>query len=93
MSKAKVKNRISCSNHRRRNSQFSRKANELNDDQLVELLAVYQKMGDLLEKLVGRERLYHPQFIVGLDNALKDVALGRTKEVKNFEDFYRLHID
>jgi len=82
MSKAKVKNRVSSSNHRRRNSQFSRKAKGLNDDQLVELLATYQKMGSLLEKLVGRECLYRPQFIAGLDNALKDVALGRTKELR-----------
>jgi|GEM_PF-2288264 len=87
MSTIKVKNSISSSKQRRRNSQLSRKAKELNDDQLVELLAAYRKMGDMLEKLVARERLYRPHFIAGLDNALKDVALGRTKEVKILKTF------
>ncbi len=59
----------------------------LNDTQLIALLEAYQTMGKILEILVGRERLYRPQFLKGLENALQDVARGRTQEVKTFEDF------
>ncbi len=59
----------------------------LSDTQLIALLEAYQTMGKMLETLVGRERLYRPQFLKGLENALQDVAMGRTQEVKTFEDF------
>jgi hypothetical protein len=59
----------------------------LSDTQLARLLDAYQTMGKMLETLVGRERLYRPRFLKGLENALQDVARGRTQEVKTFEDF------
>ncbi|MGH7595286.1 MAG: hypothetical protein ACREOI_02995 [bacterium] len=59
----------------------------LSDAQLVTLLDAYQTMGKMLETLIGRERLYRPQFRKGLESALRDVATGRTQEVKSFEDF------
>lgn len=52
----------------------------LSDAQLIALLEAYQTMGKMLEALVGRERLYRPKFLKGLENALQDVVLGRTKE-------------
>lgn len=87
MSVAKIKNRVSSSTPRRNFSKLKNTAEGLNDEQIVELLAAYQTMGKMLEKLIGRERLYRPQFLAGLKNALQDVATGRTKEVKSFEDF------
>jgi hypothetical protein len=44
-------------------------------------------MGEILETLVGRERLYRPKFLKGLNNALQEVVARRTKGVKTFEDF------
>jgi len=82
----KVKNRFPPVS-RRGLSKFTLGVNGLNDEQIVELLDAYQTMGKLIERLVGRERLYHPQFLAGLESALKEVAAGRTREVKNFEDF------
>lgn len=84
---AKVKNYVSSPKSRPNGSKFTLKAGDFNEDQLTELLTAYQTLGKLLEKLVGRERIYRPQFLTGLESALKDVASGRTKEVKSFEDF------
>jgi len=41
----------------------------------------------MLEKLIGRDRLYRPQFLAGLESARQEVATGRTPEVKSFEGF------
>jgi hypothetical protein len=59
----------------------------LNDEQLIKLLKAYRTMGEILERLGGRERLYRPRFLRGLESALHDVTMGRTQEVKTFEDF------
>ena len=82
----KVKNQIPPV-RRRGLSKLTLGVNGLNDEQIVELLDAYQTMGKLIERLVGRERLYHPQFLTGLESALKDVAAGHTREVNSFEDF------
>ncbi len=74
---------------KRRQSPVQRRNNgkTLNDAQIIELIEAYQTMGKMLEQLVGRERFYQPQFLKGLESALRDVAIGRTQEVKTFEDF------
>jgi recombinational DNA repair protein (RecF pathway) len=76
---------------RQRRNRSTQRTNgkSLNDAQLTALLQAYQAMGKMLETFVGRERLYRPQFLKGLENALQDVAMGRTQEVKTFDDFAR----
>ncbi len=85
--KAKFGSRL----RRQRRSRTTQRTNGkgLNDAQLTALLEAYQAMGKMLETFVGRERLYCPQFLKGLENALQDVAMGRTQEVKTFDDFAR----
>lgn len=61
--------------------------NGFDDKQLAELLASYRKIGELLEAFIGSERLYQPDFIRGLDEALQEVALKKTREIKSFADF------
>jgi hypothetical protein len=79
---------LSPSPRQRRNRSPQRtNGKSLSDAQLTALLEAYQTMGKMLETFVGRERLYHPQFLKGLENALQEVAMGRTQEVKTFEDF------
>ncbi|KAA0227152.1 hypothetical protein EDS67_17560 [candidate division KSB1 bacterium] len=57
------------------------------DHQLTELIEAYNKIGKLLEDFIGRERLYQPKFLRGLERARQDVSAGRTQRVKSFEDF------
>jgi hypothetical protein len=85
VTKAKFGSRIRRQRHGRTTQRTNGK--DLNDAQLVALLEAYQTMGKMIETFVGRERLYQPQFFKGLENALQDVAMGRTQEVKTFEDF------
>ena len=54
---------------------------------LAELLTSYRRVGELLEALIGRERLYQPDFMKGLDEALQEVSLKKTHEVRSFADF------
>jgi hypothetical protein len=83
----KAKTHSQAQKRRRNNSIVRTNGKGLNDTQLIKLLEAYQTIGEMLEKLVGRERLYRPQFRKGLESALQDVARGRTTEVKTFEDF------
>jgi hypothetical protein len=83
----KEKIRSHAKKQRRGSSMQRTNGRELNEEQLIELLKAYQTIGKVLEKLVGRERLYRSQFLRGLESALADVAAGRTKEIKSFEDF------
>ena len=70
-----------------RNSRTRKRTLELDARQLNELLLTYQKMGSLLEQLVGRERMYRPEFLKGLDQSLRDVSAGKTKEVRTLDEF------
>jgi len=83
----KEKIRSHAPNRRRIAVQRRNNGKALNDAQIIELIEAYQTMGKMLEQLVGRELLYRPQFLKGLDSALRDVAAGRTQEVNTFEDF------
>jgi hypothetical protein len=87
MPATKEKIRSRAKKQRRNSSTQRTNSKGLNDEQLITLLEAYQTMGKMLETLVGRERFYRPQFLRGLERALQDVALGRTQEVKTFEDF------
>jgi len=40
-----------------------------------------------LEELVGRERIYRPEFLKGLEIALQQAEAGQTQEVATIEDF------
>ncbi|MEK7729725.1 MAG: hypothetical protein AAB354_15065 [candidate division KSB1 bacterium] len=62
-------------------------SNGFDDKKIFELLDSYRKLGELLEAIVGRERLYQPEFIKGLEGALREVASKKTTEVKSFADF------
>lgn len=87
MPTAKEKIRPRTANGRRSAALRRDNGKIFNEHQIIELIEAYQTMGKMLEQLVGRERLYRPQFLKGLDSALRDVAAGRTQEVKTFEDF------
>jgi hypothetical protein len=84
-----TKEKLLSSTPRQRRNRSTQRTNDkgLNDAQLTALLEAYQTLGKMLETFIGRERLYHPQFFKGLENALEDVAMGRTQEVKTFDDF------
>ena len=84
---AKKKIRSHAPNGRRSVAMRRNNGKVFNERQIIELIEAYQAMGKMLEQLVGRERLYWRQFINGLERALHDVAIGRTQEVKSFEDF------
>lgn len=87
MPATKEKIRPHAPNRRRSTAPQRKNGKALNDAQIVELIEAYQAIGKMLEQLVGRERLYRPQFLKELESALRDVATGRTQEVKTFEDF------
>lgn len=76
---------------RKRSRTTSRKTslqrNDFDDKKLAELLTSYRKVGELLEALIGRERLYQPDFMKGLDEALQEVSLKKAREVRSFADF------
>ena len=76
---------------RKRSRTSSRKTslqrNDFADKKLAELLTSYRRVGELLEALIGRERLYQPDFMKGLDEALQEVSLKKTHEVRSFADF------
>lgn len=80
----KVKTKSAPRSKRRK---FAFASNGFDDKQISELLNSYRKLGELLEAIVGRERLYQPEFIKGLESALREVASKKTTEVKSFADF------
>jgi hypothetical protein len=73
--------------HRTTRRKIALQRNGFDDKKLAELLASYRRVGELLEAFVGRERFYQRDFIKGLDEALQEVALKKTREVKSFADF------
>jgi len=80
---------MSATAHKRRSRspKLSSAYHGFDDQTLSELLASYRKLGKLLEAIVGRERLYQPDFIKGLEGALREVASKKAREVKSFADF------
>lgn len=61
--------------------------NGVDDEKLTELLESYRRLGELLEAIVGRDRIYRADFIKGLNQALSEVDSKKTRRVKSFADF------
>lgn len=61
--------------------------NGVDDERLTELLESYRRLGELLEAIVGRDRIYRADFIKGLNQALGEVDSKKTRRVKSFADF------
>ncbi|MFH2070792.1 MAG: hypothetical protein ABIJ11_06240 [Elusimicrobiota bacterium] len=56
-------------------------------NELSKILKAYNTIGEFLENFLDRRVLYKEKFLRGLDHAIKEVAHGKTKRVKNFTDF------
>ncbi|MFQ5641484.1 MAG: hypothetical protein ACE5IR_26200 [bacterium] len=59
----------------------------LTKDKLREIIHAYKFLGDFLEYVLPKEEIYKANFLHGLENALKDVKAGQTKEIASFDEF------
>jgi len=59
----------------------------LTKDKLRDIIHAYKVLGDFLEFVLPKEEIYKANFLYGLENALKDVKTGQTKEVTSFDEF------
>jgi len=60
---------------------------ELDEKDVNKLFKAYYNLTNMLETIFDKRILYEDEFIVGLDNSLKQVAQNKTKKVTNFSDF------
>jgi len=51
------------------------------------MIELYNTLGEFIEKFVDKKLIYKKEFINGLNEALKEIKKGKTKQVKNFTDF------
>ncbi|RMD92095.1 MAG: hypothetical protein D6814_17445 [Calditrichaeota bacterium] len=58
----------------------------ISEEKIKEVLKAYHLIGEFLDEILPRELLYKDQFREGLDEALKEVESGKTREVHSFDD-------
>lgn len=59
----------------------------LSEDKINELIKAYNLLGDLLETILPRERIYQRNFRIGVEQALKEVEAGQSQKIQNFDEF------
>ncbi len=59
----------------------------LSEDKIKEIIYAYNLLGELLETILPREKIYQKNFRGKLEQALKEVETGQTQKVQSFDEF------
>ncbi len=59
----------------------------ISEEKIKAVLKAYHLIGEFLEEILPPELLYNDHFRKGLDEALKDVKSGKTREIRSFDEF------
>lgn len=59
----------------------------LTEDKIKEIIQAYNLLGNLLETILPRDKIYQKNFQAGLEEALKEVENSQTQKVRTFDEF------
>jgi DNA topoisomerase IA len=59
----------------------------LSEEKINELIKAYNLLGDLLETILPREKIYQKKFREGVEQALEEVETGKSQKIRNFDEF------
>ena len=62
---------------------------QMSEEEFQGVLYAYQTLQSFLEKLISPNELYYPDFLAGLQEALKEADTGNVEEINSFGDFIR----
>ena len=62
---------------------------QMSEEEFQGVLHAYQTLQSFLEKVISPNELYYPDFLTGLQEAVKEVNTGNVEEIKSFGDFIR----
>ncbi len=61
----------------------------LTQEKLKEIIKAYQTLGEFLDAVVPKEKVYQKEFREGLEAALKEVKSNKTKKIQSFDEFIK----
>lgn len=61
----------------------------LSDDKIKEIIKTYNHLGNLLETILPKERIYQESFRKGLEEALREMETRRSQKVQSFDEFVK----
>ena len=59
----------------------------VSEEQLAKLIDAYKTIQDFLGSVLSPNEIYTEEFLAGLRESEDDLASGRVKEVRSFDDF------